>query len=117
MTTQRLEPPDLLTALHTFCDHRKTQRVAESDDRPDDCSVVVPSVQVGDEAAIDLETLDGEPLQVTERGVPGAEVVYLDMEAQLSNPLQDRNGFTRLTHKSALGDLQPHIVRIDTGIL
>ena len=57
------------------------ERVRELGDRSDD-RVAVPvgvALEVGDEAAVDLEEVDGEALEVGERRVARAEVVHADV--------------------------------------
>jgi len=63
--------------------------VAQRHHRLHDGPVVGLLVEVLDEAAVDLERLDGQPLQVAQRRVPGAEVVDGQMHAQLPEGAQD----------------------------
>src|SRR5438876_378594 len=66
---------DLRGGLHALGHGAQPQRVGEADDGGTDRSVARLLAQTVHEAAVDLERLDGEPLQVRHRRVPGTEVV------------------------------------------
>jgi hypothetical protein len=58
------------------------QRLGEGEDRGDDRDVVAAMREPGHERPVDLHDVDGEPLEVAERGVPGAEVVEHETDAE-----------------------------------
>ena len=64
-----------------------------------------------DERTIDLEDVDGQVLQVGERGVAGPEVVHREAEAQLLQLPQARNHRARIDHDQALGDFEDEPAR------
>ena len=68
-----------VTCLNTF--HRaQTQAVSHGQNRRDDRLVSAISVQMLDEAAIDLDRIDRQVLQGTQARIAGAEVIDLDRD-------------------------------------
>ena len=63
-----------------------------------------------DEAAVDLERVDRESLEVGERRVPGAEVVDGQVQAEAAQLAQRDSGGLDVAHQGRLGDLQPQRV-------
>ena len=58
------------------------ERLAELDERADERLALLGLGEPRDERAVDLQRVDGELLQVGERGVAGAEVVDRDAHAR-----------------------------------
>ena len=72
-------------------------------------AVVEPGVfrvELGHEGAVDLEGVEGEPVQVAERRVAGAEVVQVQLDPQLLQPVEQARDRLRALHEDALGDLE-----------
>ena len=86
---------------------------AEVDDGPDDGDVLAALAQRRDEAAVDLDLLHREALEVGQRRVPGAEVVDREADAEVAQPVQQRDGAGGVGHDRALRDLQGEPVRRD----
>src|SRR5690606_25370082 len=63
-----------------FGDHLQPATVSEADDRLDDRRVLTNLAKSGDEAAVDLQRLDGDAAQMRHRRVPGAEVVHRQLD-------------------------------------
>ena len=80
--------------------------VPELDGRADDRVVGGVAVEPGDEAAVDLQRDHGQPLEVGERRVPGAEVVDAQGDAEPRQPLEHRQAVRRVVHRGRLGDLE-----------
>src|SRR5665213_906513 len=59
-----------------------------------------------DEAAVDLDLVERKALQVTERGIAGAEIVQRDPHAQLPQLMQRGECRLIVTNKHRLGDLE-----------
>src|SRR6266480_1835298 len=73
VATEALEPVGLLGVLDSLCDHLQPEAAAQLDDG---CGQRVPALAGAvDERLVDLQNVDRELLQITERRVPGAEVV------------------------------------------
>ena len=68
-------------AGHPFGDHVQAALVADLGDRVDDRAAHRVGVQVADEAAVDLDHVHRQVLQVAERRHAGAEVVQRDLAA------------------------------------
>ena len=58
------------------------ERMGELGDRADDRARAVAGQQVLDEAAVDLELVEREALQIAERRIAGAEIVERDADAE-----------------------------------
>src|SRR6266850_4136876 len=70
----------LLDRLDPFGDDFQPQTMAERDDALGDRHVVRIVGYVLDERAVDLDAVDREALQVSQRGVAGAEVVDREVD-------------------------------------
>src|SRR5712664_928067 len=106
---------ELLLGLHALGHHLHVQAVGEREDGVDDLQPVVGGAHALDEAAVDLERIDGELVQVAEGAVPGPEVVQIDADAhrpQLDHGLGD---VRVLVHQQRLGDLEPQRARGEPG--
>ena len=68
--------------LDAFGEHREPERMPEVDDRLGDGEALVID-QVGDQDSVDLECVDGERSEVSERRVAGSKIVDRDAYAQL----------------------------------
>src|SRR6185437_370847 len=71
----RAQERELLGGFHALGHHLELQRVRHGDDGGCDRGVVRIGGDVADEFLVDLERVDGQPLEVSERRVAGAEVV------------------------------------------
>src|SRR5207237_7119729 len=63
----------------------------------------------------DLEEVDGQPVQVAERAVAGAEIVDAERDAALAQAGQALDGDGGVLHQDALGDLEPQRARVEAG--
>jgi len=89
------------------------QGLAELHDRLCQCSLLEGIADVVDEGLVDFQDVDGEALQVAERGVAGAEVVDGEGHAeqlQLQHLGDDGLG---VLHEHALGDLEHERGRVE----
>jgi hypothetical protein len=96
--------------LDPFGHDGEAESVRQRGDARDDRSVVRVAGHRHDERPVDLQLLDGEPPQVGQRGIPGAEVVDRQVHAQLPETLQDPDCAIRVIHQHGLGDLQPQCI-------
>src|SRR3546814_17292900 len=79
MTTQEFQ---LLRCFDSFSDDLQVQLAGHGDHCRGDLHVVLVAGDVLDKAAIDLDHVDGEFLQVAQRGIPRAEVVHGQRQAE-----------------------------------
>ena len=67
------------------------------------------------EGPVDLDRVEGEALQVGERGVAGAEIVERQAGAELADARQHLRRIFRVLHHQRLGDLQLQRLRRNAG--
>jgi len=77
----------LLNGFDALGDGLEVQRVGDLDNRAAQRPVLLGPRQRTDEAAVKLEDVDRESLQIAERGIPGSEVVNSDSPASSTSPL------------------------------
>src|SRR5882724_9646928 len=107
---------ELLLGLHSLGHHFHVQAAGEREDGVDDLQGVVGRADALDEAAVDLQRVDGELVQVAERAVSGAEVVEIDADAhrpQLGHGLGDVGV---VVHQQGLGHFQAQRARGKPGV-
>jgi hypothetical protein len=80
--------------------------MGHGDHRRGNLHVVLVVGNVLDKAAIDLDHVDGEFLQVTERGVAGAEVVHRQGQAQALEAAELVAGVVGGLQQQAFGQFQ-----------
>ena len=100
-----------------FGDDLHAEVAGEAEDGLDDGEAVVVLGHTGDEGAIDLEQIEGETMQVAERGEAGAEVVDAEADAKRFELGEDADGVFGVGHADALGDLETEGVGIDAGVV
>ena len=77
------EQGELLLLLDALGEGLDRERLAELHEGVDQRLALLVVLQAQDERPVDLQRVDGEALQVSERGVAGAEVVDRDPHAEL----------------------------------
>ncbi len=75
VAAQVAQPLPGLVVLDALGDHQQAERVREVDGAADDLRVLGVDGEPGHEGPVDLQLADGQPPQVDQRGVAGAEVV------------------------------------------
>jgi hypothetical protein len=83
--------------------------------RLDEDGVLVVPQQALHERFVDLEFVDGQPAEVGQRRVAGAEVVEGQADAQGPQFGHDREGPLGVCHQRGLGELEAEQARRDTG--
>ena len=111
---QREQLVALHGGLHAFGDRREAERPGHVHDRADDGRVVRIRPEPGDEAAVDLDLVDGKALEVAHRGVAGAEVVDGQTDPDLVQPLRRARHLG--VHQRRLGELEHQRLRADTRV-
>ena len=91
--------------------------MAEGDDRAGDGGIVGAAGDVADEAAVDLELVNRQLLEVAERRIAGAEVVDGQADALLLEQAEGLDGTLGVLHDKGLGDLQFEIIRAESADL
>jgi len=72
---QLAQAAELLRGFDRFGDRGKPEGVGEVDRRPGNHGCRPGGSEINDECAVELQGVDREPVEIGERGVPGAEVV------------------------------------------
>src|SRR5580698_1409254 len=83
-TPQFAQLLQLLPALDAFGDDGNPKVACHGDDGPDDGQVAGIRAQVAHKAAVDLDRIHRPVLQVRQTGVPGAEVIDADVDAEVA---------------------------------
>src|SRR5438105_15801035 len=78
--------------LDALGDHLDAEISSEQQDGLDDPPVLLVRAHRPDEARIDLEKVDREPVQIAERAVSGPEVVDAQLQPELPQPRQAAGG-------------------------
>jgi len=86
--------------------HRQTKRAAKRHHRLDDHVAILGAAERGHEALVDLDLVEPQPLQVTEIGITGPEIIKRDAHAELVQILDALDYFVRAIDEHAFGDLQ-----------
>ena len=110
MTVQVTELLGLFFCLDAFRYHVHPENTAEADQRVDDAPAA-RGVARDDERAIDLDRVVGEPVQVAEGCVAGAEVVQVKLYSELSQGGQLGNRRRLVLEQRVLGDLEMQRLR------
>ena len=100
--TEARERGELLRGLDAFGDDVELERPSHARDRLDEhAGAAVVGAQRLDEAAVDLQRVEREVLEVAERRVAGAEVVDRDVHADRAEPGRARRRRSRTRRTSA----------------
>ncbi|MCY1243779.1 hypothetical protein D9M72_568120 [compost metagenome] len=76
----------MVERFDTLCDHFDAERRADIDDRFDEALFGGRVEDRQDELAIDLQPPRGQLQKAQDRGIAGAEIVDLDVDAELLDP-------------------------------
>ena len=98
------QPVELLGSFHALGDRAQAEAVREADDRGADRRVVVVPAEVAHEAAVDLEPVDRQALEVGQARIAGAEIVHRDRHADPVEPAHHVDRRLRVGHDHALGE-------------
>ena len=97
---------ELFLGFHTFRDHCHAKSVRETHDGVNNGVAGRIVIEVGDEASINLDDVDRESLEVTQRAVPGSEIVEGELDAEILEVVQHEQGPFAVLDEDALGDFQ-----------
>src|SRR5690242_16837276 len=108
---------DDLGVLGEFRDGLLAGEVADLVDRPHHLTVYRIAQDLAHEAAIDLEVIDREVLEVTERGEPGAEVIECELATELLQRLNEAVRLREARDRRGLGDLEAYLRGIEPALV
>src|SRR2546428_51915 len=69
------------------------------------------------ERAVDLERVDRQLVQVTQRRIAGAEIVQIDFHAELAQLLEQFRGRGGAVHQRGLGDFETQVARLQSRVM
>ena len=115
VAAQSAQLRELDLALHALGDHIEREGARHPDDRLDDRGALLLDPQRFDEGAIDLQSVKGKAVEIGERGVPGAEVIEHETNADVTECLQGGGRGGRLLDQDALGDLEAQVPGVQAG--
>ena len=89
----------------------QAEAVRQADDGADDGLVFRVIGDIAHEGLVDLQFVDLESLEVTQRGIAGAEVVYRHADAAFMQVVHHRDRAERVIHRDTLGQFELQILR------
>jgi len=84
--------------------------VGECEGRGTDRGVVLVGLDVAHELAIELQRLDGQTLEVGQRGMAGPEIVDCQRNPEVAQGLRGLDRARRIAHRDRFGDLELQLV-------
>src|SRR5882672_10628045 len=108
---------DDLRVLGEFCDGLLAGQMADLVDRAHHLPVDRVVQDLAHEAAVDLEEIDREVLEVTEGRQAGAEIIEREFAPQLLERLDEAVGLRETGDRGGLGDLETDLAGIDPALL
>ena len=115
-TSEALELARLGFAFHAFGHDAGVQGAGQRHDALDD-GRAVGEQERAHERTVDLERVDRKSVQVAQRRVPRAEVIEVDLHAELAQAVQHVRHVARVAHQGGFGDLESQGLRPDPGVL
>ncbi len=103
--TERLEKGALAFGLDTFRERIEIERPGERDDRPNQFHVGIVGLDTGDEGAVDLDAIDRKMAEIGEAGITGAEIVDRNLDTEIVELVEDRDGTAGIRHRRGFRDL------------
>ena len=96
----------LRRSFHAFGDHRQAEVMGHGNNALGDRCIMMVGGDFLDERAVDLDLVDGQPLEVAEAGKTGAEIIESNAHPQRLEPVQGVDGLFSVMQQNRLGDLQ-----------
>ena len=97
--------------LDALDDHPHAQRPGQGDHGVNHVRIGAVRAQGAHERAVDLEHVDGEPVQEAQRRVAGAEIVDRQADPHGAQPVQRAQCEFHVLHDGALRDFQCEPIR------
>ena len=100
---QSFDDPDVLGIL---CDRTDTKILGEIHDRADHGDRLGVLENVGNEAAVDLDVIDGQGREIFQGIGPRAKIIERETAAHGPQVAHERQGLGEIQHRNGLGDLK-----------
>src|ERR1700733_2445846 len=95
----RAKKPQLLERLDPLRDHAQLEALRHADHGGDDAGILARRRDLGDERLIDLERVDRKFLEIAQARIARAEVVDRDLDADVSDGVEDRRDGVGMSHE------------------
>src|SRR5436190_1377385 len=102
--------------LDAFGNHARLERSRQREDALDDRRAIREQ-QALDERAVDLERVDWQLVQMTQRREAAAEIVQIDLHAELPQLAEQLRGLIGAVHQRRLGDLESEVAWLQSRIM
>jgi hypothetical protein len=102
--------------LDPFGHYRFAERAPELQHGRDDGIPLRAHADLIDKGAVDLDLIDGEPVQHAKGRVARAEIIEADLHAKRTQLFEVRNGDGALLDENAFGDFDDKLIRVDAGV-
>src|SRR5205085_2703822 len=112
---RRAQLDKLLLELDPLSDNIDAHPARQPDDGHRDCTFASVLAETGDERPVDLELIDGKALEVPQRGVARAEVVYRDAHTVILQAVEANADRVLVGHDHRLSDLECEEAGIQTS--
>ena len=115
LAADRAQEADVVLGLDALDDHLLAELVRQRHDRAQDHragAVLAAGLQ---ERAVDLDGVEGELVEIGQRGIAGAEIVERQAGAGVRQLAQHGGRLLRVLHHQRLGDLEPQRALGDHG--
>jgi hypothetical protein len=106
----------LLGVFDALGDDIHAEGAGEGEDGADDEAGFVIVDDALDEGAVDFEGVEGEALEVVQRGVAGAEVVHVEADAEFFKGAHVALGGGGIGDEGALGDFEAEAAGLEAGL-
>src|SRR5690606_11032552 len=103
---------ELRLVLHALGGHAQAQGLAERNDGASEGAVVRVPGDVANEAAIDLESVDGEAPKVGKGRIAHPEIIQIDHDAHGLECIELHPAVVAVLEQYAFRDLEDELVRI-----
>src|SRR5699024_3480430 len=105
-----LQSPALAFGFDAFGQSTKAQRLTQGDYCLADGRIARIVGQCSGEALVDLEGVEGQFLEIGQRGIAGAEIIHGQLQIELLELVQQGCGGVPGAHDEAFGQLQFEVV-------
>src|SRR6202035_3278477 len=111
-----LEARKLPGIFNAFGRRRQAEAARKPEDRLDDHLAFMVGVEAIDETAIDLDLVEMQLLQLSERRITGAEIIESDAHPRVPQLIDHLPRHLEIIHERALGDLKLEPTRIESAV-
>ena len=97
----------MLRRLNPLRDHADAETPGQTGDGVDDLSAFARLVHRLDETAVHFQSVEGQAVQLAERGIAGAKIVNFEADSHLGQFIQNQVGRRGIVRQDRFGHFQP----------